>query len=321
MSSGELSDTNPERKMTTTSQAIEAVANASQVNEAVEQAKWELQDTKSPDYSYHDDYSRISATMVKSFVRSRKKYAWVYVHEKMEGKKPNKAMDAGSVVHAVLLERKPLKEVVLEYPASCLKSNGARNPKPIAQFEADHPDFEYFLKADEIDDCRGILSELEKHPTYRFLQHEKCMREQSFFFEHKATLLPCRSQLDFVIVGNGIAYIFDLKNTVNWHPEEFSHYLGGTRRGSQLGAIQACHYSHGIERIYECPVEMRFVCVSPEKPYEIRVNRLSEDSKDVAEKFYEQQMADLSKCYETGDWTDPGEMEDNEVTLSPWDLR
>ncbi|MEM1225985.1 MAG: PD-(D/E)XK nuclease-like domain-containing protein [Planctomycetota bacterium] len=73
---------------------------------------------------YHSDYTRISASMLKTWMRSRREYEATYVTCKKEPDKPSKIMTFGSVVHAVFLEGKDLGNITMTYPSWCLSKAG-----------------------------------------------------------------------------------------------------------------------------------------------------------------------------------------------------
>ena len=67
---------------------------------------------------YHEDFSRISATMLKLFKRSRPEYYETYVAKPptMERKRSTKAMETGSIVHEIVLMQKTPRSVVCILP-------------------------------------------------------------------------------------------------------------------------------------------------------------------------------------------------------------
>lgn len=83
-----------------------------------------LQDTTDPLYEYHSDFSRLSASMLKVWMKSRREFEAIYVTKVKEPQPATKIMDFGSVIHAVFLEGKKLDDVVMQYPSFCLNKNG-----------------------------------------------------------------------------------------------------------------------------------------------------------------------------------------------------
>lgn len=68
------------------------------------------------DQDYHGDYSHVSNTMLGHFIEDRTKFRDFYIDQTVEPPGSTKAMDVGSILHALILEERPLRSIVGVYP-------------------------------------------------------------------------------------------------------------------------------------------------------------------------------------------------------------
>lgn len=83
---------------------------------------------------YHADTATISKTMLNEYCKSPVNFNLMFNKGTMERKRPTKVMQVGTIMHAVLLEKKSVSEVCEAYSTDCFKSNGDLNPKPAEAF-------------------------------------------------------------------------------------------------------------------------------------------------------------------------------------------
>lgn len=88
--------------------------------------------------AYHDDYDRISKSMLQDFANDRELYRLRYIDGKLPRRESSAAMDAGTAVHSVLLEGGELENYMRIVPDDCLQSNGAINGKRMAKLRDIH---------------------------------------------------------------------------------------------------------------------------------------------------------------------------------------
>jgi len=280
-----------------------------------------LVDTESQDYSYHDDFTRLSATMIKQFRKNRGKFRAIYVDRTEPPMMSKRHMDLGSIVHAVFLEKKAVEDFVGIYPRRALKSNGDINSKPAALFERQNPQFEFFRKPTEMDQIHSIVSAIENHSiAKKWMLHPRSLREQPLFWVDEQTGMPCRCQVDFVLETKTRMLAFDLKVTVNYSADAFSTYLSGNRKGGMRGWVQAAHYSSGIQATFGKPVEMRFVTVNPDTPHQIGVHQLDGSTSHSVVEEYRKTMHDIAECRRNGDWREAWEKTDNKISMAYYEI-
>lgn len=279
-----------------------------------------LLDPTNDDYSYHDDFGRVSASMLKQFLSGRQKYGATYVQRTLPPRASTPAMDLGSVVHAVFLERKRIADVVMGYPESCLNVRGDINPTPAKKFREDHPEYRWFMKWTEISRVRNLCDELMNHECFKWLSRDDTIRERSIFWDCPTTEIPCRAQPDFLIELEDRVLFFDLKVTISFDANGFVNYLCGNRRGGMRGWVQESHYRTGIRECYGKPADLLYIAINPVPPHEIFVHKIHEDSVMHATSTYQETVRDLAKCYSDDDWLDPAQKGNNQVVLGPWDV-
>jgi hypothetical protein len=260
-------------------------------------------------YDYHKDFSRVSKTMLNLFYDSAFEYAETYIFGRMETKKQTKQMDTGGLLHSILLEKKELKDLVLEYPSSCLKSNGDLNGKPAAQFRADNPGVICLKDTSEIQTAiSAILKGLLKD-WFAIVDHPGTHIEETIHFE---TPIPSRCKPDvFVDMGDHII-CYDLKCTATFRPRDF---LRTAKRFRYW--LQDAHYSAGLIETFLKPVQFRFVVCEVVPPYRSQIRWYDERSREIARDSRLNKLMELSKRTESGNWIDDYSQE---LIVSPWDL-
>lgn len=281
---------------------------------------------------YHSDFSAISNSMLSDFLESRRLYEGRYVTGTIPRKEPSDRMDTGSIIHAVLLEQKPLRSIVEKYPKSCLKSNGHKNAGPCKQFESECRDkgIEYVVKDDQFDLIRAVTNEFRRSLVYTWIDREETLREHTIYWTNELGQ-KCRCKIDFAIPLSDRVLAFDLKCTDFHTPQAWAKEVKYKKRYQ----TQLCHYSDGLKREFPDEtadgmkrIEWRWICVNPSAPVtpgSVCVNRLEEPDReqypgvkwdvDVMNEMYWSTMRDLKACYESGDWSDPHEGRENVLQL------
>ena len=271
-------------------------------------------------YDYFADYKNISASMLKTFAKSRRQYDGEFVTCDLPQKPTSRAMDVGSVVHEVCLEGRDLGDVVLRYPSTVYSKTGSLVSARASKFREDNSDYEYFLKDRDMDRVMSIIEALKECEVHKWMIHPNAIREQTLYWTDEDTGLGCRAKPDFMVELDDCVRYFDLKVTTNFTPEDFSNYLGGNRKGSMRGYLQACHYEAGLMSKYKKPASLIYVCVNPESPHQVCVNQISPTSMDMCRSAYRGFMRDLADCYRSGDWSETYEGQINTSVLDQWQV-
>lgn len=273
-----------------------------------------------PGYDYFKDFNNISASMLKVFAKSRRQYEGEFVTQELEGKKANEAMNVGSVCHEVLLEGKDISDVAMRYPADCFSKSNSLVSARAQKFRNDNDDIPYFLKPADWERCEAIIESVRSTEVSKWIGLNGAVIEQDLFWVDDSSGLSMRAKPDFLIELDNCVRFFDLKVTANHTPDDFSNYLGGNRMGSQRGWVQACHYESGIMSKYGKPADLVYVCVNPQPPFQVCVNKIAPSCFDMIRESYNGLLGDLNYCYRTGDWSEPWEGQVNNISLDQWQV-
>lgn len=259
-----------------------------------------------PSEDYHQDYSRLSCTLLKVFKRSRLEYFHRAISGKMKDKPATEAMDLGSIIHAVLLEDKPLEEVAREYPADCYKSDGTLNGKRTAALRADNPGV-VFVK--QLGSIEAVVEAVLDSPLLPIVT-EADGRER--VIEWDELDVPCRAKPDFYCDTGDKVVCYDLKVTPQIAPDDFHRQ---SRRF--LYWLQDAHYSAGLAAAFGKPVEFRFWLIEPAFPYRILPRWYHARAREIASDARRELVKAVAECARTGNWSDAWEPEMN---LDVWDV-
>jgi hypothetical protein len=259
---------------------------------------------------YHDDHSRISKSMLQDFANDRELFRLRYIDGNMPKREPSPAMDAGTVVHAVLLEGGPLEDYVRLVPDDCLQSNGAINGKRMVELRAANPGIVY-MKAGEFGRISSIIESLRKFVPEMGID-SAARKEQAIYWTDGASGLECRAKPDWYTEAGDSLVVHDLKVTATVNPWEWGRLADRFRYW-----LQDAHYSSGLEK--RTGREVRafvFWCVEAEYPYRVMRREYSIDDRKAARLWHGRKLCELAACYQTGNWAN-----DWPVTIPTWALR
>jgi hypothetical protein len=259
--------------------------------------------------TYHNDYSRISKTMLQQFCESPAIYNEIYNLRTMQPKAPTKAMELGTILHAVLLEDKRLDEIIAVYPESCLKSDGSLNGKPAAQFREDNPGVVCVKNADHIHECLQAVTNSFLREWLSIIQNDQVYREKFIKWED---ILPCRALVDCFYVSGDAVYVYDIKCTAQFPPNAFNRTARNLRYW-----LQEAHYSIGLKKLYDRPIVWRWVVIETVKPYRVQMRWYDSRSAEIARDYRNSKMRDLKSRMESGDWSDGYEQS---MVVNPWEV-
>lgn len=264
--------------------------------------------------NYHQNYNRVSKTMLGHFIKSTSDFERYYITRTDDPPSPKTRMVIGSAIHEILLERKSPESCIAAIPASCLKSNGAINPKPTAQFRADNPG-KHVMKQDEADQVLMACNEAYNHELGQILQNDDAVFELPQEFDCPHSGLSCRLMADFFLDMGDYILAYDLKTTEDIYP------VGIRRTAKSLKYwLQDQHYSSGLQEIFGKPVRFRFWFLEVGHPHRIAPYEYNDRAREIAKGEYVYQMQRLAECYRNDDWRDDWQCKVNELDLSPWDV-
>lgn len=259
---------------------------------------------------YHSDFSSVSKTMLNMYLESREDYYLTYITRQMQPKQPKQPMLIGTVLHAMLLEDKPLDSLVLCYPDSCLKSNGDLNGKPAKAFREDNPGVICFKQEDYQRIAEAAEAVMKRHDSLRRAIRSAIAREARFDATIKG--LPCKCKPDVVLDQGNIMVAYDLKCQESVHPNSFKRSARNIRYW-----LQDAHYSAVLREYFGKPVAFRFCCLETKFPYRVQWYWYDASSRETARDEHKRILTELKECYDTDVW---GDRWDNVVVLDPWDI-
>jgi len=264
--------------------------------------------------SYHQNYSRISKTMLGHFAKSPADFARYYVHQTESPPSPKRQMVIGSAIHAILLERAPIEVVVKVYPQSCLKSDGSLNGKPAASFREDNPE-SYCMKATDALIVQSACDSVMDHELGELIDHPDAVFELPQEWTCQLTGIDCRLMADFFIDMGDCILAYDLKTTEDIYP------TGVKRTAKTLKYwLQDAHYSSGLETIFGKPVKFRFWFLEIDSPNRIAPWEYEPRSREICKAAYVRLMERLKTCRDANYWPDEWTQQVNHFVVNPWEV-
>jgi hypothetical protein len=264
--------------------------------------------------SYHQNYSRISKTMLGHFAKSPADFARYYVYQTETPPSPKRQMVIGSAIHAILLERTPIEVAVKVYPASCLKSDGSLNGKPAASFREDNPEAFCMKEADALivqSACDAVM----EHELGELIDHPDAVFELPQEWTCPITGIDCRLMADFYIAFDDYVLAYDLKTTEDIYP------AGVKRTAKTLKYwLQDAHYSSGLETIFGKPVKFRFLFLEINHPNRIAPWEYEPRSREICKSAYVRLMERLKACRDANYWPDEWTQQVNHFVVNPWEV-
>lgn len=258
---------------------------------------------------YHDDFSHVSRTMLTVHIDSPLVYYHTYVTRAMTPKKPSKPMITGTLLHAIFLEGRQFSDLVVTYPADCLKSDGSINSKPAKAFASQHPGM-YAMKEDEAFAVFQCASHIEKHGALKAILDEASHMERRV--DAKLYGINCKCKPDILADSGDHIIIYDFKCVGDPSPEHF-------RRSSKRFKywLQDAHYSAVCAAAFGKPVSFAFLVQEVTFPFRLQRYFFPPATCDEARDLHRKALDDLRRCMETNDWSDRWEQA---VPLAQWDM-
>ena len=269
---------------------------------------------KMDDAEYHA-HDAVSKTKLNHFAKSIGDYWHYYIAKDLPVPGPSGAMNIGTAVHAALLEKCDVDQIIATYPDSCLKSNGAINPKPAAQFREDNSD-KLVMKDADADRVREVCSAVMTSPLSPLIYHPEAVFEQPVIWTCERTGLQCRAKPDFYIDMGDEVVAYDLKTTEQVYPQPINRTCKTLRYW-----LQDAHYSDGLANKFGKPVRFRFWFVETKSPCRVAPWWYDQRSREIASEKHSALMTELAACMKDNDWRERWERNgENLLQLSPWDV-
>jgi hypothetical protein len=235
---------------------------------------------------YHRDTSRISASMLKVFRRSRCEYHARYVAETLPDTGGTSRLDLGTACHLAVFEPDRWHQAVAVAPDVDRRTKAGK--EAFAAFEADAGD-RLVLTAAAAATAVAVAASVRAVPLVRQLLDVEGVAEEPVLWTD-ATGLDCKAKPDRIMPSIGT--ILDLKTVSDTSPWAIQRQI------PTMGyEIQARHYLAGTGA-----TRFVWITVGIEPPFEVGLWELDEDGHHRAETRYRDTMHQLVACYRTGRW-------------------
>jgi hypothetical protein len=250
----------------------------------------------------------IGSSMGKLFRQSRTVYRDIYVTRTREPRTPTRCMDLGTVGHAAILEPHVIDDMIIEIRPEVLTSDGKRAGNAWKSFVADNPDKILFSPAD-IRRVRGMQQACWEHPLIGKLLRMDGPTEDSLFVTCSKTGLERKCRID----KHPREYIIDFKTTADVSPEGFAKTIAKLDyEFSAAWYCDVCEQATGDRKNF------LWAAVSTEPPFQVRTYKLRPEDELTAWNGMERTITDLANCYDSGNWSEPGEFDVVEIGLPAW---
>lgn len=201
--------------------------------------------------------------------------------------------DVGTVVHALLLERRPTENVVVVVDADAWRTNEAKQQREDARTAGYIP----LLRGqwDQVDEMiasvRAELAELDVKPK----PFAGGKPEQTLIWQDEGGVY-CRARLDWL--HDSYEAVDDLKTTSrSASPVEWSRTI------FSLGYdVQAAFYLRGLKALTNNDAEFRLVVAETTAPYAVSVLSLEPAALELANDKVTVAIRKWASCLESGEW-------------------
>ena len=262
---------------------------------------------------YHDDLGYVSKSMLSVFADSPVKYRAMYLLGTMPRKKPTRPMKLGSILHAMLLERKTLEETVAVYPYSCY-TNGETprlSTKRAQSYEQKLSPL-ICVRESDLPTIRTMVAAAMASPFGELLRTHSGRAKFETRVDGELCGVKVKCKPDLHVILDDQIIVPDLKFTALFGKDEFER----TARRFQY-ALQAVHYSAILQQAYGLPVSWSFFVGETVPPHRFGVREFDTRSMEIAAEYHRDLLTQLKRCRETGEWRDTF---DTTMTIAPWEI-
>lgn len=256
---------------------------------------------------YHQCFDAVTRSAVKVYMDSPYDYYLTYVARSMTRPEPSRAMEAGTLVHRILLERVEFDDAVAIYPESCLKSDGSLNPKPAAQFREDNSG-KVCLKDDKAIEIYRAVNAARLSVLGPILGGNHSFEDSYITTKHEIAL-KCKPDICAELEDRIV--IYDLKCV-----DDISAGLFHRNAKRLKYWLQDAHYSAVLSESGK-PVEFRFFALELRYPFRVRAYEYDQHSRQLAAQKHDEIVRQLAASYVDDHWPDTY---DGTLILSPWDI-
>jgi hypothetical protein len=258
---------------------------------------------------YHGDYTHVSNTMLSVFRKSRKLFYEYYVEKSRPVPEPSDEMILGSMVHCILLEFENFYDQF--YHASDCSDRRTKKWKE-EKIKADEQGLTCVTNK-QFYDAHLLSTAIKQHPiAHRLLFELEGTNEKPILWKDEDWFgLKCKPDK---LVSDGrvdVLIMPDIKSSVSSDPYEFSRSIAKYKYHCQIEL-----YQRGVKQKYPGKVVSPcWIVVGKEEPNTVRVFQPSDAMLEAGQIENDETIAALKTCFDTVDWTEPGENEITEIDL------
>lgn len=254
---------------------------------------------------YHE-HDAISASKLKMFAESHKRYRQTYVDKTMPAT-TSPEMTLGKLIHCMVLEPHAVDSRFAVEPK--LDRRTKQGKEAHAELEASAAadnktlvDAKTWSTATEVQ--RAVLSHVA---AWKLLTAEGAEVEKMMFWSREGLPLKCRAKMDLVLDTD---VIVDLKTTSASSQASFARDVV-----NYYYDRQAAWYCEGYSILRGAWPNFIFIAAQTRPPYEVGVYELSQIDIDAAAKDNFRDACRLCECMATNEWRQPHERDVVKLTL------
>ena len=242
--------------------------------------------TYNTDAEYHADHDRLSASMIRTFVRSVPEYHAKFVERTMPTASTAR-MDLGTAAHAAILQPERFGDAIAVAP-DCDRRTKAGKDR-FAEFEAASVG-KLVVTADAGAAALAMAASVRRVPLAKFLLEATGVVEQPVVWADAASGLGCRCKPDLLLTN--AATLVEIKTVSD--PSTFAF----SRSIHSLGYhLQAVHYMSGTGS-----TRFVWVTVHVNPPHEVSLFELDEQSLEAAWAQYRSVISEIAAYRQDGGW-------------------
>lgn len=254
---------------------------------------------------YFADTERISCSMLKVFMRSRREFEAYFVAKTLPQPEPTAAMQLGTLLHECVFD-----PAAIDRLAVAPKVDGrTKEGKAIkAEFAAQSVG-KTVVDAEQYSAIIGMIEMLKRTPAASRLLWADGLTEHVLTSRCETTMLPLKGRLDKLLPW----CIVDLKTCSD--PSEAGFANAAARLKYHC---QGAFYRTLAEEFVGETLPVVFVAICPEPPYRIGVYEMHEDGMDLGRFQNIAALSALKDCYEHDDFSEPAERQIVTLKLPRW---
>jgi len=245
---------------------------------------------------YHADLSRVSRSMLVDFIESPWLYYRRYIlKDPAWQQKSTKAMEAGTLFHAAILEGKSVYDLVHIIPQSVLNGDGHCKGKAYTDWKACHTDKPCVKAAELADDIAMQVAVNRSIAAMDILDEPTGKNEVTIQWDWDG--IQRRTRLDRWIPG---FQIVDLKTARNGSLDAINNSI--EYDGYYL---QAADYQMAVEALTGETPSFSFIFIEKSVPFRCVVVDMDQDWINDGRAAIEAALKRLQRCGDLNDWRDP----------------